>query len=97
MLSQEGADLQRRIALSRMSIDVAPAAVLPSVASHQKFALDTGTAIQKGSAGRPFVIAASSERELLREMGRSATLYVLGGPALVLVGLATLLWILASR
>jgi hypothetical protein len=97
ILSQEGADLQRRIALSMMSIDVAPRTVLPSVAPQQKFARDAACAIQKGSAGRPFVIAASSERELLHEMARSAKLCVLGGPALVLIGLATLLWILAPR
>lgn len=97
MLSQQGADLQRRMALSMMNVDVTPATVLPSLASGQKFDLEPAASVQKGSGGRPFVIATQSERELLVEMARDSIRYVWGGPALLLVGLAILLWIIAPH
>jgi len=97
VLSQRGADLQRRMALSMMNIDVAPATVLPSLAPGQKFDLEPAASVQKGTAGCPFIIATQSERELLDEMARNSMRYVWGGPALLLIGLAILLWIIAPH
>jgi hypothetical protein len=96
MLSREAADLQRRVALDIMQVEL-PGGGLRPLVPEQEFDLNPPTVLQKGSAGRPFVIAAQSERDLLESLSQTSTLYIWGGPALVLGGLAVLLWQLGEK
>jgi hypothetical protein len=84
------------VALDIMQVEL-PGGGLRPLVPEQEFDLNPPTVLQKGSAGRPFVIAAQSERDLLESLSQTSTLYIWGGPALVLGGLAVLLWQLGEK
>jgi hypothetical protein len=96
MLSGEAADLQRRMALELMQIDL-PDAPLPSLAPAEQFDLSPPVSLQKGAAGRPFLLARHSERELVQTLARTSVRYIWGGPVLILAGLALVIWQLSPQ
>ena len=91
MLSSEAADLQRRIALDMMQVEI-PGAGLPPLVPKQDFDLNPPVLLQKADQGLPFVIAAQSEQDLLETLSQTSALCLWGGPALILAGLAILIW-----
>lgn len=91
-LSAEAAAAQRAVMLEMMTVPIAPTKTSTSEAVQDPtFDLSPPVILRKGAGKTPFVVSRRSVKQVVEELTAKSSLYIWGGPFLVLASVAVLL------